>query len=55
VILIFYLLFRAYLHMERVDRDITQIVRVIALEQARGLPEEKAEERRDSPPTARQH
>jgi len=40
VILILFLLFRVYVRLEQVDREITQIVRAVALREAGlGLPE----------------
>jgi hypothetical protein len=38
IILILYILFRVYVHLEKVDREITQIVRTLAL---RGAEDER--------------
>jgi len=44
LILVFYLLFRTYVRLEQMDRDITKIVRAIALKESTGTRSQDKED-----------
>jgi hypothetical protein len=49
IILILYLLFRVYVRLEQLDRDLTQIVRALALREESPIRSREEEERASKP------